>query len=128
MDWKRRAIFCAVLASATVLAGSCSASPSATPSMSAPALEVVVTTDMAAELRYVPAEVSVPAHTAVRLTFRNVSTQAHNLTIDAPISRGTRTIVEAGGSDTFDLVTPAPGRYSFVCTIHMGMSGTLTVK
>jgi plastocyanin len=91
-------------------------------------VEVVVSTDVAAGLRFVPDEVGAPSRTAVRLTFRNVSTEAHNLTFEPPISGGTRTIVEATGSDAIELVTPAPGRYTFVCTIHMGMSGTLTVN
>jgi plastocyanin len=91
-------------------------------------VEVVVTTDTGADLRFMPSDPSAPARTQVRLVFRNVSTQPHNLTLDAPLSRGTRTIVEAGSSDVIDFVTPAPGRYTFACTIHMGMTGALTVR
>jgi plastocyanin len=128
VDSNRRAILCAILASATVLAAGCAASAQPTASASAAVVELVVATDVGANLRFVPDEVTAPARTRVRVTFRNASTQPHNLTFEAPISGGTRTIVEAGGSDAIDLVTPGPGRYSFGCTIHMGMSGTLAVE
>ena len=36
--------------------------------------------------------------------------------------------VEPGASDAATFVTPGPGSYTFVCTIHMGMAGTLTVE
>lgn len=128
MDWTRRAIACAIVASMTVVAAGCAATAQPTPSSSAAVRELVITTDVAAELRFVPAAVSAPAHTPIRLTLRNLSTQAHNLTFANLALGGTRTIVEAGGSDAFDLVTPGPGQYPFACTIHMEMSGTLTVE
>ena len=115
----------AVAASAVVAAG-CGPSVQASPSNGA--VEVIVATDGAADLRYVPAEVRAPARTPIRVMFRNLSTQPHNLTFEIPVGRGTRTIVEPGGSDFVDLVTPGPGRYAFACTIHMGMSGTLAVE
>ena len=127
MDSKRRVILGTILASAAVFAAGCALPAQSTPSASA-TVEVLVTTDVGADLRFVPAEVSAPALTRVRVTFRNVSTQPHNLTFDAPLGGGTRTIVEAGGSDAVELVTPGPGRYVFGCTIHMGMSGTLAVN
>ena len=97
--------------------------PSATPG-----LELVVSSARDDVLMFVPGELSAPAATLVRVTFRNDSNQAHNLTFQAPISAATHTIVEAGTSDAATFVTPGPGRYTFVCTIHMGMSGTLTVE
>jgi plastocyanin len=124
----RRAVLRAILGFALLFAASCATSPPASPSTSGAVMEVVVATDVAAKLLFRPTEVSAPARTRIRLTFRNVSTQAHNLTFDAPMSGATRTIVEAGGSDAIDFLTPGPGRYSFACTIHMGMTGTLTVK
>lgn len=127
MGAKRRVILGTILALAAVLAAGCAGPAQSTPSASA-AVELVVTTDGGADLRFVPAEVIAPARTRVRVTFRNVSTQPHNLTFDAPIVAGTRTIVEAGGVDAIELVTPGPGRYAFSCTIHVGMSGTLAVN
>lgn len=128
MDWIRRVIACAVVALMTVVVAGCAATAQPTPSASAAVRELVIATDGASELRFVPAAVSAPARTPIRLTLRNVSTQAHNLTFANPALGGTRTIVEAGGSDAFDLVTPGPGRYRFACTIHMEKSGTLTVE
>jgi plastocyanin len=87
-----------------------------------------VTTDGAAELRFLPGEVTAPAHTPLRVVFRNASTQPHNLTFAAPIAGRSRTIVEAGTSDTIELTAREPGRFAFGCTIHMGMSGTLVVE
>lgn len=127
MDSRRRVILGTILACAAVLAAGCAGPAQSTPSATA-VFELVVTTDGGADLRFVPGEVIAPARTRVRVTFRNVSTQPHNLTFDAPIVAGTRTIVEAGGFDAVELVTPGPGRYAFGCTIHMGMSGTLAVN
>jgi len=128
VDWIRRAIACAIVTSMMVVVAGCASTAQPTPSSSAAVRELVIATDGAAELRFVPATISAPARTPIRLTFQNVSTQAHNLMFENTALGGTRTIVEAGGSDAFDLVTPGPGRYPFACTIHMEMSGTLTVE
>ncbi|HEV8490343.1 MAG TPA: cupredoxin domain-containing protein [Candidatus Limnocylindrales bacterium] len=122
------AMFAATVAASAVVVAGCAPPAQATPSQSAGAVEVVVSTDAAADLRYVPAEVRAPARTPIRVVFRNLSTLPHNLTFESPVGRGTRTIVEPGGSDVVDLVMPGPGRYAFGCTIHMGMSGTLAVE
>lgn len=93
-----------------------------------PGLELVVRSGPGDVLTFVPVAISASAATLVRVVFRNDSSQAHNLTFQGPISAATRTIVEAGASDAATFVTPGPGSYTFVCTIHMGMSGTLTVE
>jgi len=128
----RRAGLRAILAAAIVVVTGCvagwAASAQPTPSTSAAPLELTVTTDLAEGLRFLPAEIRAPARAHVRVTLRNLSTESHNLTFQAPIAAATRTIVEAGGSDVVDFVTPGPGRYAFVCTIHMEMSGTLEVE
>lgn len=128
MEWIRRAMACAIVASMTVVVAGCAVATQPTPSSGAVVRELVVGTDGAAELRFVPPDLRAPAHTPIRLTLRNVSTQAHNLTFADPKLGATRTIVEAGASDAFDLVTPGPGRYRFACTIHMEMAGMLTVE
>ena len=93
-----------------------------------PAVEVVVGSASGDGLTFVPDSVTAPPATLVQVRFRNDSNQAHNLTFQAPMSAATRTIVEAGASDVAVFVTPGSGSYAFVCTIHMGMSGTLTVE
>jgi plastocyanin len=90
-------------------------------------VEVAVGSAPGEALAFLPDAVGAPAGTNIRITFRNESSQPHNLTFPAPISAASMTIVEPGMSDVIQLLTPAPGSYPFVCTIHVGMSGTLTV-
>ena len=117
------ATFALVLALACGCVRADMASPPATA-----ALELTVGSAGGDALAFLPDTVGAPAGMNVRITFRNQSSQPHNLTFQAPISVATMTIVEPGMSDAVDLLTPGPGSYSFVCTIHVGMSGTLTVS
>jgi plastocyanin len=78
-------------------------------------------------LAYLPIQVTVVAPGAVQVTFRNESTLAHNLVFSAPLSAATRTIVDPGTSDQVLLDPIEPGPHPFVCTIHDGMAGVLTV-
>lgn len=118
-----------------------SASPSASPSAPAPsgspgasgapagdATELTIGTRTGAELEFEPDEVSVPAGAPVSVTFQNLSTLPHNLTFNAPINAATNVIVQPGASETIEFPAPEPGDYTFVCTIHPGMEGTLTVE
>ncbi len=90
---------------------------------------LTVGTDTAAELKFVPATISAPANTEVKLTFNNQSTsQPHNLTFQQGITAATATNVATGQSETLTFRTPGPGSYPFVCTIHPTMVGTLTVQ
>jgi plastocyanin len=91
-------------------------------------LELAVASGPGDALTFLPDAISAPAATLVRVRFQNGSSQAHNLTFQAPISAATQTIVEAGASDETTFTTPGPGSYTFVCTIHMGMAGILTVE
>jgi len=91
-------------------------------------VDVTITTRPGETLGFTPEVVVVPAETTVRVAFQNVSIQEHNLTFLAPISRGSRTIVDAGATDSIVIRTPGAGVYTFVCTIHMEMSGTLEVR
>lgn len=111
----------AVVAACAIPAGESKPSPT-------PAYEVVVAVAPGDGLAFEPDAISAPPATLVRVGLRNDSSQAHNLTFQAPISAATRTIVEAGGSDSATFVSPGPGSYTFVCTIHMGMTGSLTVE
>jgi glucose/arabinose dehydrogenase/plastocyanin len=103
-----------------------SAAPSNAPSGAT--VEITVGTDTGAELKFDPAEVTIQAGTAVRVTFENRSTVPHNLTFEAPINVATATVVEPGSSDTVEFKAPDPGEFTFVCTLHPGMSGTLVVE
>jgi plastocyanin len=52
----------------------------------------------------------------------------HNLTFEAPISAATSTVVDPGATETISFIAPEAGEYSFACTLHPGMSGTLIVQ
>jgi plastocyanin len=91
--------------------------------------EIVIGTDKAAELKFIPTTAEAPANTPVKLTLRNDSTsQPHNLAFQEGITAKTADLVAAGASETIEFTTPGAGTYKFVCTIHPGMEGTLTVK
>ena len=93
------------------------------------ATEIVIGTDKAAELKFIPTTAEAPANTPVKLTLRNDSTsQPHNLAFQEGITAKTADLVAAGASETIEFTTPGAGTYKFVCTIHPGMEGTLTVK
>ncbi len=103
-----------------------SAGASASPAGQGAAL--TIGTDTGAELRFDPESAAVPTGAQVSLTFENRSTVPHNLTFQEPISVATKPIVAAGASETIEFSAPEPGDYPFVCTLHPGMDGTLTVE
>jgi glucose/arabinose dehydrogenase/plastocyanin len=108
-------------------------SPSASPGASAPAGEgeaasVTVGTDTGSALLFEPPDVSVAGGGDISVVFENRSTVPHNLTFGPPIDAATATIVNAGASETITFAAPEPGTYDFVCTLHPGMDGVLTVE
>ena len=91
-------------------------------------VDITVGTDDGTKLLFDPAEISVPAGSTVRLTFVNESTVPHNLTFGDPIDAATATIVQPGAEETIEFTAPDAGEYTFVCTLHPGMEGTLVVE
>lgn len=106
-----------------------SPAPSTAPSASAGSGDAAVTigTDTGAALVFDPTTASVPSGAQVSLTFENRATVPHNLTFRAPIDKATSTTVAGGEAETIEFTAPEPGDYPFVCTLHPGMDGTLTV-
>ena len=90
-------------------------------------VDVTVKTATGEQLAFAPSDLSVPAGVRVNVTFTNASTFAHNLVFTTGIDVGTRSIVEPGQSERLAFEPAQPGSYEFVCTIHEGMHGTLTV-
>ena len=88
---------------------------------------VVIATAAGETLSFVPAATTATSGSIV-VSFRNRSSLAHNLVFTSPLSAATRTIVEPGTGDELLLADVAPGAYPFVCTIHLGMAGVLTVR
>ena len=103
-----------------------SAGPSASPAGDATAL--TIGTRSGTETEFEPDEVSTPAGGTIRVAFENSSSLPHNLTFNAPINAATEPVVDPGASETIEFPAPEPGDYTFVCTIHPGMEGTLTVE
>jgi glucose/arabinose dehydrogenase/plastocyanin len=92
-------------------------------------VEITVGTDTGTANEFDPLEISVPAGATVRLTFENRSDSVpHNLTFGDPIEVATATTVAPGDSETIEFTAPAEGEYTFVCTLHPGMEGTLVVE
>jgi glucose/arabinose dehydrogenase/plastocyanin len=92
-------------------------------------VQVTIGTDTGAQLVFDPTTATVPAGSSVELTFENRSTSTpHNLTFGEPINEATATVVDPGASEVLEFTAPDPGDYQFVCTLHPGMEGTLTVE
>ena len=107
------------------------ATPPVTPGASEPGgdtTQLTIGTDTGTELVFDPTTATVPTGATVELTFENRSTLPHNLTFEAPIATATNTVVNGGASETIEFTAPEPGDYPFVCTLHAGMEGTLTVE
>ena len=90
--------------------------------------QVTIGTDTGSDLQFDPATVSVAGGGTVEVTFSNVSIIPHNLTFQDPINAATNTVVDPGVEETISFEAPAPGDYPFVCTLHPGMEGTLTIE
>jgi glucose/arabinose dehydrogenase/plastocyanin len=91
-------------------------------------VEITVGTDTGSANLFDPEEVSVPAGATVRLTFVNEATVPHNLTFGDPINAATSVTVQPGAEETIEFTAPEAGEYTFVCTLHPGMEGTLIVE
>lgn len=90
---------------------------------------IAIGTDTGVALQFEPKTATAPANTAVQLTFTNNSaSQPHNLAFQEGITAATNVNMAPGTSETLSFTTPAAGAYKYVCTIHPGMEGTLTVQ
>ena len=105
-----------------------SAAPSGSAAAGGEVVELTVGTDTGTELLFDPTEVTVTAGATVRLTFVNESTVPHNLTFREPIDAATENIVQPGEEETIEFTAPEAGEYTYVCTLHPGMEGTLIVE
>ena len=111
------------------------ASPSASPAASASAgagggaaASLTIGTDPGTALLFDPTKASAAGGGEISIDFENRSTVPHNLTFKNPIDAATATVVAAGDSETVTFAAPDPGAYDFVCTLHPGMDGVLTVE
>jgi plastocyanin len=77
---------------------------------------------------YDPPAIIAPSGTLVALSLVNVSTIDHNLVFLDPLDVRTEEIVRPGETAGVQFVTPPPGTYEFVCTIHEQMRGSLVTR
>lgn len=90
----------------------------------------VVPVDATDTYRFVPSTITVHPG-LVRIDLHNVAPNGvgapHNWAI--PTKSVTTPLVSAGRTDSVTFTAPAPGHYTFVCTIHVqqGQTGTLVV-
>jgi plastocyanin len=56
------------------------------------------------------------------ISVANGDARAHNFTV-----KGTDVAVPLPAGETGEATAPAPGTYDFVCTLHLGMTGTIIV-
>ncbi|HEX8768973.1 MAG TPA: cupredoxin domain-containing protein [Jatrophihabitans sp.] len=99
---------------------------STTASVTAGVQDVVITTDQ--HYRFKPSTITVHPG-KVRITLKHVGTGApHDWSLqDFPADYVP--LVSAGQTKSVEFTAPAPGKYKFVCTIHVpqGQTGTLVV-
>jgi plastocyanin len=134
--FNRTGSYLGVLATAVALAAaSACADPSGGPgtpppaehqmSMPAPAAAasiqpVAASTVSIAGFAYVPAAITVPAGTTV--TWRNNDSAGHDVS-GGPLHSP---LLSQGATWSFTFATP--GTYSYICSIHPNMTGTVTVR
>lgn len=111
----------------SAVASVAAASASAGASAGGEVTNLTIGTKTGAVLGFDPDEVSVPAGAQVKITFENRAALPHNLTFKDPITAATDPIVAPGASATVEFTAPEPGDYTWGCTIHPTMQGTLTV-
>ena len=88
---------------------------------------LAIGTGEGASLEFEPTTVTAPPDAPLTVVFTNQSDLPHNLSFNQPI--GVRTAdLTTGASETLNFTSPGPGTYTFVCTIHPGMDGELTVQ
>jgi plastocyanin len=117
---------------ACLVASACVAGPVSSPvqptGTSSP-VTVTIATAGGGLHRFVPAMVTVPSGSEIRLVFRNESSESHNLSFTGSLEPiRTQTIMEPGKEEVLTFTPPGPGAYPFVCTVHVGMAGELRVS
>ena len=84
---------------------------------------IVITTGDAPPPRFIPMNATVEA--GGRITWRNGSPVAHNVTATTANWQLNRDLPVGG---QFNTTLSQPGTYSYQCTIHAGMTGTVVVQ
>ena len=114
------------------------AAPAASAGAGAPAARAApgaaVTLQLSASgIAYDKTELAAPANTPFQIDFTNNDAGIpHNVSIHAGSATGTEVfkgeIFTGSGARTYDVPALPAGTYTFVCSVHPNMVGTLTVK
>ena len=109
-----------------------SGSPSGSPAASGGAAETVLQL-AAANIAYDQTDLTAPANTPFQIAFTNNDAGIpHNVSIHQGSPTGTEVfkgaIFTGVATQTYDVPALPAGTYSFVCSVHPNMVGTLTVK
>jgi plastocyanin len=109
-----------------------SGSPAGSPAASGGAAETVLQL-VAANIAYDQTDLTAPAGVPFQIAFTNNDAGIpHNVSIHQGSPTGTEvfkgTIFTGVATQTYDVPALPAGTYSFVCSVHPNMTGTLTVK
>jgi len=109
-----------------------SGSPAGSPAASGGAAETVLQL-AAANIAYDQTDLAAPAGVPFQIAFTNNDAGIpHNVSIHQGSPTGTEvfkgTIFTGVATQTYDVPALPAGTYSFVCSVHPNMTGTLTVK
>jgi plastocyanin len=109
-----------------------SGSPAGSPAASGGAAETVLQL-AAANIAYDQTDLTAPAGVPFQIAFTNNDAGIpHNVSIHQGSPTGTEvfkgTIFTGVATQTYDVPALPAGTYSFVCSVHPNMTGTLTVK
>ena len=116
----------AVVAAVAACGGSSSTPPAATASVGSAGANIgAATVKISAtdQLKFSPT--SVTAHVGDVIEWTNTGTVTHTVTFDSQPSLSDPSLNASG---TWEVRFNAAGTYAFHCTIHPGMTGTLTVS
>jgi plastocyanin/cytochrome c553 len=119
-------------ASAAPSGAAASAAPSGSPAASGGAAETVLQL-AAANIAYDQTDLTAPAGVPFQIAFTNNDAGIpHNVSIHQGSPTGTEVfkgaIFTGVATQTYDVPALPAGTYSFVCSVHPNMTGTLTVK
>lgn len=132
----RVASLCMLVLSALVLLAACggsstgtgSGTTATTPTQANNAPVVMITTDSSGTFTFSPATITIKAGTTV--TWKNVTTVAHTVTSDdggKTFDSGTSNPV-AAQTGTFTFTFKTPGTFTYHCSFHPFMKGTVIVQ
>src|SRR5215469_9469262 len=128
LAWLCMLVLGALVLLAACAGGSTGTTPAATATQASNAPVVMITTDSIGTFTFSPATITVKAGTTV--TWKNVTTAAHTVTSDdggKAFDSGTSNPI-AAQTGTFSFTFKTPGTFTYHCSFHPFMKGTIIVQ